>query len=178
MIEGDENIYIIYMAPTPEEINLSYRHDLPQTNGARQGFSLTAPLPDADFVLRAVLEELNITPGKLGRLVGKSHNNVYKWFTGRYLPSQVYWVRISYLQILATKLRRASMSLRHVRTIDWSKRPYRIEWWPGANNGLVDDFGNILERPSTPSTQAQTLRETWLHDIPLPDDPAPDDDPA
>jgi hypothetical protein len=144
-----------------DEINLSFRHDLPQQTGARRRHSLVAPLEHCDFVLRRIIYHLDLSPQKLGRLIGKGPVNVYSWFNGHSVPSQAYWVRIAYLVDLVHQ----GLNLRRVRTIDWSKTPYRIEWWPGAEPENIDSFGNKIQRTAT---EASTLRDTWMHDIPVP----------
>jgi hypothetical protein len=155
------------LPPIPSEINLSFRHDLPLQTGGRQGYSVIAPPEHCDFALRTIDELLNITPAVLGRLVGKGQVNVYSWFKG-HTPSQAYWVRIAYLLALVHK----GVNLRRVRTIDWSQVPFRIEWWPGAEQPNVDDFGNRMRRTAT---EASTLRETWMNDMPVPERPAQDE---
>jgi len=138
-------------------IALSYRHDMPSMTGARRANGqLVAAYEDSDFVLRSILDSLGLTPITLARLVGRSSSNSYKWFSEPKGPSQAYWVRIAHLQNLVL----TGYNLKRIRTIDWSKPPYRIEWWPGAEPTEEGEDGSQQQTKS-----GNAVRKSW-GDIP------------
>lgn len=140
-------------------IELSYRHDLPTLTGAkRANRHLVASYETSDYVLRHILDTLELTPAKLARLIGQGVNNSYRWFSAAHSPSHAYWVRIAHVQALAL----SGINLNRVRTIDWSQHPYRIEWWPGAEpqeNQEGDDVPNVRAKSN------HAVRKSW-GDIP------------
>lgn len=81
-------------------------------------------------MLRSVVRALDLTPMKLCRLIGRNADNSHHWFSRGQNPSKAYWVRISYLLVLAQQ----GVDLRRVRTINWARPPYEIEWWPEVKN--------------------------------------------
>ncbi len=109
-------------------IDLSYRPDLPSKTGAIRRTNVQATWSQSRFVLGEACEILDITPHVLARLIGYGPTNVYAWFEQVKSPSQAYWVRIAHIQ----NLRLRGINLKRIRTLDWSKEPFRIEWWPGA----------------------------------------------